>query len=314
MVLQFPADIPQMHVTAEDLRHQIIALAKDYSVETTPRECAITDSYRGWLSPGTRVNIACISGSDYDSVIRTAAQLRVEGFDPVPHIPARGFATVDDLRRALQRLREQANVTDVLVIAGDYAHPLGPFADTMTLLESGLLESSGILRIGVAGHPEGNPDICDFALRASLSAKRDFATRHGIEIHLATQFCLDAGPIVSWERSVRSSGNDLPIDVGLAGATTLKSLLKYARLCGVNASGRALTRDSRKLVRLGAISYPDRIIAAVASHMMSDPACRFRRLHFYPFGGLKRTARWLAAVAEGKFTLRKNESGFVVSS
>ena len=89
MVLQIPADIPQMHVTAEDLRHQIIALAKDYSVETTPRECAITDSYRGWLSPGTRVNIACISGSDYDSVIRTAAQLRVEGFDPVPHIPAR---------------------------------------------------------------------------------------------------------------------------------------------------------------------------------------------------------------------------------
>jgi hypothetical protein len=36
------------------------------------------------------------------------------------------------------------------------------------------------------------------------------------------------------------------------------------------------------------------------------------RLHFYPFGGLARTARWIEAIRAGAFTLHEDGLGFAV--
>ncbi|NKB54738.1 MAG: hypothetical protein GKS00_00210 [Alphaproteobacteria bacterium] len=204
-------------------------------------------------------------------------------------------------------------MTDILVIAGDLSNPLGPYRDSMALLESGLLAQYGISRIGIAGHPEGSPEIDASTLREALAAKTAFAAHNGVEMSLATQFCLDAAPIISWERAIRHDGNTLPVDIGLAGATTLKSLLKFAKLCGVGASRRVLARSTKKLIRLSTISYPDKILTAVARQMLVDPACRFRRPHFFPFGGLERTARWLNSVAAGDFSINDDASGFDIS-
>lgn len=297
----------------EALRRQIAMLAGNVSIETTTRESETVGSYRAWLRPGMDVNIASVPGGDYSAVVRTAVRLRSEGFNPVPHLPARAFPSELALREALRRLRDEAGTSAALAIAGGNSDASGPFADSLSLLESGLLAEFGIHRIGVAGYPEGSPNIEDTALRNALAAKHAYARRTGVDMHIATQFCVDAGPIAAWAQSVRRDGIDLPIDVGVAGTTTLASLLKFARICGVNASGRVLARNARKLVRLGALSYPDRVIAGIANHMLLDPAHGIRRLHMFPFGGLERTARWLTAVAEGAFAFNERMDGFSVA-
>ncbi len=296
------------------LRQRIISLVRDCSIETTPRESEIFGSYRNLLRPGMSVNIAYLPGASFTDTIETARRLRKDGLNPVPHLPARAITSEAMLRETLHRLCDAAGITDVLVIAGDLTTPQGPFNDSMTLLKSGVLQDYGISQIGVAGHPEGSPAIDAAILRNSLIAKNSFAADNGIEMFLATQFCLDAVPIMSWERATRRDGNHLPIDVGLAGATTLKSLLKFAKLCGVGASRRVLARNTKKLVRLSAVSYPDRILAAIAHQLLIDPACQFRRPHFFPFGGLERTAHWLDAVASGAFTLNEQANGFDTST
>ena len=85
-------------------------------------------------------------------------------------------------------------------------------------------------------------------------------------------------------------------------------LLKFARLCGIGPSRRVLMRHTGKLMRLGTLHFPDRLVLAVAQRMLAEPSCRFRRLHIYPFGGLERTARWLEAVAGGAITLNAEAS------
>lgn len=297
-------------INMETVRYEIEALATDYSIETLPSECDKTPSYRDILPAGKTVNIAYLPGSDFGRVANTAARLRCEGFEPVPHLPARAFRTAAELEDALRQLRDEAGVVEVLAIAGGIRTPRGPFPDTMEMLDNGLLQKYDIARIGVGGHPEGSPDINEAGLRAALEAKNAFATRTGIDMHLTTQFCLDAAPVVAWERATREDGNILPVHVGLPGATTLKSLMKFAKICGVGPSRRALLRDTRKLARLSAISYPDRLITAIARYRLEDPACRIRRLHFFPFGGLARTTGWLAHVAAGDFVLNDDLSGF----
>ena len=309
MDLQFSRQTTANFVDADRLRQQIIALAKGYSLETTPRESAVTASYTDILPPGKTVNIAFLPDSDFTQVAETAARLRREGFEPVPHLPARAFTSEDDLRNALGMLRDRAGVTGVLIIAGGIDRPRGPFPDTMSLLETGLLPEYGITRIGVGGHPEGSPDIDDTALRTALAAKTAFAARNGLDMHIATQFCLDAAPILSWEHATKMDGVTLPTDVGLPGATTLKSLMRYAKICGVGASRRILARNTRKLVRLSAISYPDRLVTAIAHQQLAAPSCGFRRLHFFPFGGLQRTVDWLARIAAGEFVLNDDFRG-----
>ena len=61
----------------------------------------------------------------------------------------------DTLRAALAELRA-GGVEDILLIAGDAPRPVGEFSSTLGVLESRIIEESGITRMGIAGHPEGH--------------------------------------------------------------------------------------------------------------------------------------------------------------
>ena len=132
-------------------------------------------------------------------------------------------------------------------------------------------------------------------------------------MRLVTQFMFEAAPLFAWERMIRAQGSDLPIHVGVPGPATVKSLLSYARLCGVGNSMRVLTQQAGSLFKLASLSYPDALLAALARHLAGDSGCRIERLHFYPFGGLARTARWIEAIRAGAFTLHDGGLGFTVN-
>lgn len=281
----------------------VIALMQGFSVETTPASAARVASFAEHLAPGTTVNVTFLPGSEIDDTIAVATRLRAEGFEPVPHIAARSVTDAAMLDRTLGRLRDEAGVTQVLTIAGGLERPLGPFASSMDMLATGLFEGRGITRIGVAGHPEGSPDIDETGLRDALLWKNRFAADRGIEMYIETQFCFDAAAIVAWDKRIRSWGNTLPIHLGVPGLATLKTLLKFAQMSGIGPSIRVLTRQARNLAKLMLVQAPDRLILDLAAYKATDPDCGIERLHFYPFGGLAKTAEWANTVAAGDFAV-----------
>src|SRR5260370_24795754 len=66
----------------------------------------------------------------------------------------------------------------------------------------------------------------------------------GIAVHIVTQFCFDAAAILKWIARLRDFGIEHPVRVGLAGPTSLATLLRYAQRCGVRASAQGLARQA----------------------------------------------------------------------
>lgn len=278
------------------------ALLAGFSVETTPVSSAKVASFVDHLAPGTTVNVTMLPDSDPMDTVAVAKRLRDEGFEPVPHVAARSIADRAALDGYLGRLKDQAGVTQVLVIAGGLDKPVGEFGSSMDLLETGLFQTHGIGKIGVAGHPEGSPDIPEAALRDALLWKNRFARETGLELYIETQFCFDAAAIIAWDKTIRGWGNELPVHLGVPGLATLKTLLKFAQMSGIGPSIRVLTRQARNLAKLMLVQAPDRLMLDLAAYKASDPDCGIEKLHFYPFGGLAKTAHWANAVADGRFS------------
>ena len=289
-------------------RQDIVDLLADYSIETTP--AAVARGGLGLLPAATRVYIAFVPGEDWRSVVGAACEIRGAGLTPVPHVPARSIASESELDAFLHQLTDRAGVDQVLAIGGGLDQPQGPFASSLALLETGLLERHGIRTIAVAGHPEGEPVLRQPGVTTTHAQKVAYAGQSSAALRLVTQFVFEPAPLLAWERAIR--GHGLPVHVGVPGPATLKTLLAYARMCGIGNSMRVLTRQAGNLLRLARLSYPDALIAALAAHRAADPGSRIERLHLYPFGGLARTARWLEGVRAGAFTLADDGLGFTV--
>lgn len=298
-------------------RRQIMDLLDDFSIELTPGQIRPTAAQHcdlgGLLPAGTRVYITFVPGEDWRNVASTARQLRDENLTPVPHFPARSIPSRSDLEAFLRQVTDQAGVDEVLVVGGGVDRPQGPFSGTLALLETGLFERYGIRTIGLTGHPEGQPVLSLPGVTMSQEQKLDYAARSAAKVRLVTQFVFDAAPLLAWEGAIRTH-DSLPIHVGVPGPATVKTLLKYARMCGIGNSMRALTRQGGNLLRLARLAHPDALVTALARQRAADPASRIERLHFYPFGGLARTARWIDAVRSGAFTLHDDGAGFTVDA
>ena len=273
---------------------EIALLSAGASSETTPRQAAGIDDFAALLPLGTRVNVTFLPGADVTETILTAKRLKADGMVPVPHLPARFIAGPRALDALLARLADEVTVDEVMVVAGGGRQVAGAFDDSMALLASGLLPAHGIRRIAVAGHPEGSPDIPMPKARDALLWKNDFAARHNLEMYVVTQFSFDADVVIDWEREMRAAGNELPIHLGLAGPASVKTLLTYAKTCGVGPSLRVLTRQMGNLTRLLTVRTPDEMLQRIARHKADDPDCLIRAVHVFPFGGMAKTAAWLA--------------------
>lgn len=295
-------------------RQRLVDLTRDYSIEVTPKTLAKQADIGALFPERTRLYIACLPGDPWQDVVTAAERVRANGFIPVPHIAARSLRDQADFQAYVEALTQRAKVDQVLVIGGGIDRPVGALSGTTALLETGILEGHGIKVIGLAGHPEGHRDLPKPAVAATLEDKWAYAAKTGAECRLVTQFLFDADPLLAWERALRAHGNSLPIHVGIPGPATLKTLLTYGRMCGVGNSMRVLTRRGGSLLRLAGLSYPDRLLTALAHHQAGDADTRIARLHLYPFGGIGRTARWINAVREGRFDMHRNGLGFTVDA
>jgi methylenetetrahydrofolate reductase (NADPH) len=303
---------PATRDSDDQAKRQIIDFVTDFTIETTPGSALKIPDYREHLRPGTKVAVTFLPGSDFADTITTAVRLKAEGFDPLPHFAARSIPSEALLETWLKQLQDQVGITEVVALGGAVDKPLGPFDSSMALLETGLFDKYAIRKIGVAGHPEGSPDISDQAIKEALAWKNAFTERSGAEIYIATQFCFEAAPIIAWDRAIQSQGNKLPIHIGVPGLATIKTLLNHARACGVGPSMRFLTRQARNITKLMTVSTPDKLVLELARYRAEDPGCGIARVHVYPLGGLRRSAAWTYAVADGDFSLKPKDKGFTI--
>ena len=297
-----------------DPRQPIIDLLSNFTTETTPAAAAKIGDYGAHLRPGATIFITFLPGSNFADTIAVAMRLRREGFNPVPHFAARSMPSRAFLEESLARLTGDAGIDQVLLIGGALNKSLGEFTDTMQLLDTGLFDRYGITRIGIAGHPEGSPDIPDAQVRAALAWKNAFAERTGASMYIVTQFCFEAAPVIAWDKRIQAEGNRLPVYIGIPGLASLKALIGHARACGVGPSMRFLTRQARNVAKLLRVSAPDRLVAELAAYRATDPQCGIHGVHVYPLGGLKKSARWAQAVVDGRFEMREDGQGFEVDA
>lgn len=277
--------------------HPVAAFLSDFSLEITPKHIDKIDVLARHLRPGTPVYVAMIEAGDQPGILQTVRALRAAGLEPVPHVPARFVLTADVLNEWLGSYAGEAGVTRALVLGGGAATPNGEFDAAVQLMQTGLFVKHGITKLGMAGHPEGNPDIerkvGKAALLQALQDKQHWALDEGIEAHIATQFLFEAGPVESWAKTLRAEGITLPIHVGVPGPATLKTLVKYAAVCGVGASAKFIRKQALNVTKLMSVNKPDGLVAGLADLKFNQPELGITHAHLYPFGGFDRLFEWL---------------------
>ena len=104
--------------------------------------------------------------------------------------------------------------------------------------------------IRIAGHPEGNPD--DKNTEESLNEKLKLLSNN-FKISIVTQFSLSASITNDWIKKTRKFTDQIgntEIIIGLAGPSKITTLMKYAKVCGVNASASFLKKQGFDVTKL----------------------------------------------------------------
>ena len=278
---------------------QIQAAASNWSIEVTPNGATKIDSFADCLASGTTVNVTFLPGSDPMDTVAVAQRLHNDGMNPVPHLAARSLKDTDQLDALLSAFTHKAGVSEVLVIGGGVDNPVGQFASSIEVLNTGLIQKYGINHIGVAGHPEGSPDISDEEIVEALGLKNDLARRDGLNLYIETQFCFEADIVLAWEKSIRDAGNNLPIRVGIPGPATIKTLFRFAQVSGIGPSMRFIAKQAKNVAKLMTVQSPHILLDDLAEGMAADKDCMIKHFHFYPFGGFAKTAAYAQAIADG---------------
>ena len=181
---------------------------------------------------------------------------------------------------ALARLKADG-VSRALLVAGDQTPPAGEYASTLQILESGALDAAGITSIGVAGHPEGNPNIPAEAIWDALARKQAYAEKTGARVHIVSQFGFDPAALAAWDAELTTRGIALPLHAGVAGPASLKSLARFAMMCGIGASLGALLSNPTALGSLRAlVKTIDEIFPALVRLLDGPPGRRYRTAAF----------------------------------
>jgi methylenetetrahydrofolate reductase (NADH) len=295
----------------DELSKAIVAFLTDYSIEITPHDEGKLDEIRNVLSPGTAVYIAHPPNSPIDDVVKVAGKVQKLGFRATPHIIARKLESRGQLEQALAAL-QGLGVDHALAVAGDITAAQPAFDSSLEVLQTGLFSKYGFREVGVAGHPEGSKAIGDERVETALRGKAAFAATADFKVYFATQFGFDPTAFTDWEAATTAKGIALPIHVGMPGPASLRQLAKFAMLCGVGASMRMLTSRTSAMANLLSTQAPDEMVTSLARHRAAHPDSRLKKVHFFAFGGVVKTARWANAVVSGRFVLNKDATGFRV--
>jgi methylenetetrahydrofolate reductase (NADPH) len=266
-----------------------------YSLEVTAKDEAALREAAPLMPRDTPVSVTFLPGEAQEARVAAAKAVRALGFEPMPHFSARRILSEDDFEGYLKAVVQEAGVTRAFIVAGDPPEPQGPYFDTMALIKTGAFERAGIKAIGIGGHPEGHPNMSTAECWAILESKVKEIEARGMAPLVVTQFGFDPDAFLAWLKELRARGLDVPVRIGIPGPASIKSLLRFAARCGVGASAAVMKKYGVSITNLLGQAGPDKLVDQFAAQL-GDEHGRVR-LHFYPFGGLKKTVEWIADYA-----------------
>jgi methylenetetrahydrofolate reductase (NADPH) len=284
---------------AADILPDINAVLADVSLEAVMPSAAELHDAASALPTGTSIYLTDLPNRPADTLIQAATGVFMRGLKPVPHVAARNVSSEKALGDLLSRLSSAAGATKIMLIGGDRERSAGPFENAIEVIESGVLQASGVTEIGLAAYPEGHPNISEDVLRVSLREKIEAAERAGLAAHIVTQFAFDAWPVVTWLRALRMSGIHNPVRIGMAGPASIPSLIRFAQRCGVRASAKGFARHASSIGKLLTRATPAEIVQDLAEAAAAEPLGEIAA-HFYSFGGLAQAAKWVRDAKRGK--------------
>jgi methylenetetrahydrofolate reductase (NADPH) len=264
------------------------------SIEVSPKQALENADLPGLFPQGTRVYITDVGTDSAETLTAGAKRIRDLGYSPVPHFASRRLTTRSALIERVKMMAGEAGVSDVLVIGGGLEKPAGDFSSSMEVMESARFDDHGITHIGVAGHPEGSPDFSDEVAYQALRLKRDFALRTDARVRIVTQFGFDAEKFIAWADNLKNAGIDLPVHLGVAGPAKITTLVKFAAMCGIGNSISFLKKRGSALATLATGFSPESVVGPVEHHVLTAEQTAIRQIHVFPFGGVKKSAEWLA--------------------
>lgn len=228
------------------------------------------------------VSVTCLPHHGPGRTVEMSVDLARMGYHTVPHLAARSITSQAELHSLLLLLQD-AGVSELFLVAGDRRTPAGPYSWSGQLLEAVKAYSSDF-SIGIAGYPEGHPQISQEKLSSSLHAKAPLASS------LVTQMCFSAEAISRYVKTIRKSGLELPVWVGVPGPVSVRKLVSMGARLGV---GRSL-KLARGTGMAGALLRGDdfmsydsgRLIREVHQELAGDPL--FAGFHVYTFNDLSR--------------------------
>ena len=215
------------------------------------------------------VYITMLPGGDFKETAQQAINLVKKGFNPVPHFPARSMANEAQLKEYITMCKD-GGVKQALVIGGG-REPMGKFDSSFQLLETGYFEK---MKIGIAGHPEGSPDISDNVLEKAMIDKKPYAD------YIVTQWLMQSEPIIEF-----ISKQSVPVHVGITGPMKISSLIKFANIVGAKNSINFIKSNFSRAIDLLKPKDPNDLVDKIKDHT--------QHFHIYTFGGLKETNNWL---------------------
>jgi len=281
--------IPQIHPNWD---RAPTTITEGYSLEMTAKDKASLHEAAPLIPPETPIAVTFLPGEEASARIAATVAVRELGLEPMPHFSARRITSEDDFEGYLHAVVREAGVRRCFIVAGDPPEPQGPYFDTMALLATGAFERAGITAIGIGGHPEGHPNMSVEQCWDVLTRKAADIAARGMAPLVVTQFGFDPDAFLAWLVELRARGIDAPVRIGVPGPAGIKRLLSFAARCGVGASTSVLKKYGISVTNLLGSAGPDKLVDAFAAGL--GPQHGRVRLHFYPFGGLRKTVEWIA--------------------
>ena len=159
----------------------------NYTIETTPNVYKKYISFSGIVDKSHAIYITYLPDEDSKNVIETAKKLILEGYDVIPHLPSRTMESKSDLEKYIANLSEESGCKKILVIGGG-GKQNGNISSSLEVLQTEYLDKYNFNEVGVAGHPEGSPDISEEELEKAIIEKNKFSVNADFKMYLATQF------------------------------------------------------------------------------------------------------------------------------
>ena len=196
-----------------------------------------------------------------DSVIAKTAELHARGLKPVPHVAAFKIKDAADAQAFAAAVAPYTS--KVFIIRGGGPQD-GIFRTVDELVATGAFKG---FEIGVGGFPDSNSPLTYEEGIEILRRKAAYAS------FVVTQWSLNETAIARF-----LDDSPLPVYLGVPNRCSLKQLVRFASVCGIENSVKGMLSNPRNIARFMLGFDPVYIVKAFASHP------RLAKIHVYAFG------------------------------